>query len=83
MTRTDAPPTSPYLTSGQVAELFGCAIRTVSRWTDEGRFETVGKLSGKTGAWLYDRDAIHAIYADADVRRFPKAKRVNATFVCA
>ena len=64
---------SDLMTTPEVADLFGCDVRTVHRWTADGRIPAATKLRGKTGAWLYERDVIEQIAADADVVRVPKA----------
>lgn len=62
-----------FTTTAEVAELFGCDVRTVHRWTAEGRLVAIGKLPGKSGAYLYEPSAIHKALAEAEVRRIPKA----------
>ncbi len=62
-------PITTLATSSEVAELFGRDVRTVHRWTAEGRLTAVAKLPGKTGAWLYDRADIERIAADTIVVR--------------
>jgi predicted site-specific integrase-resolvase len=61
------------MTTPEVAAIFGCDVRTIHRWTAEGRIQSVTKLPGKTGAWLYDRTHIEQAAADADIVRVPKA----------
>ncbi len=73
MPRKRPKPINTLVTSSEVASIFGCDVRTVHRWTAEGRLTAVTKLPGKTGAWLYDRADIEQVAADADVIRVPRA----------
>ena len=53
--------TAPPMTTTEVAALLGKQTRTVQRQADAGLLPTIGKLPGRTGAYLFDRDAIEAL----------------------
>lgn len=52
------------MTTTEVATLLGKQPRTIQRQADAGLLPTIAKLPGKTGAWLFDRDAIEALTQD-------------------
>ena len=49
------------MTTTEVAALLGKQPRTIQRQADAGLLPTIAKLPGKTGAWLFDRDAIASL----------------------
>lgn len=49
------------MTAAELAEALSCDVRTVHRMTKDGRLKPVGKLPGKTGAWLYRRSDLDAL----------------------
>lgn len=42
--------------------------RTVVRWAEQGRLPYVQKLTGDTGAWLFDRAAVEALRDELDAQ---------------
>ncbi|MHB9004441.1 MAG: helix-turn-helix domain-containing protein [Coriobacteriia bacterium] len=52
------------MTTTEVAALLGKQPRTIQRQADAGLLPTIAKLPGKTGAWLFDRDAIASLSAE-------------------
>jgi hypothetical protein len=46
------------LTTAQVAALLGKQPRTIQRHADAGLIPTIGKLPGRTGAYLFDSAVI-------------------------
>lgn len=49
------------MTTNEVAAMLNMQPRTVQRQAHAGQLPTVGKLPGRTGAFLFDRDAIEQI----------------------
>jgi len=49
---------TPPMTTSELAARLGVDARTVQRKAEAGELPTIGKLPGKTGAWLFDRDAV-------------------------
>lgn len=46
------------LTAAQVADLLDVPLRTVQYWAATGRIPHAQKLPGKTGAFLFEKDAV-------------------------
>lgn len=44
--------------TAEVATLFGCSVRTVSRWAAAGSLPVAAKTPGKHGALLFDRAVV-------------------------
>lgn len=55
---------SPFLTPGEVAELYGTTAETVRRWAKEGLIPSVVMPSGRR---KYRRDEIESALADAGI----------------
>ena len=49
------------MTTTEVAQLLGKQTRTIQRQADAGLLPTIGKLPGRTGAYLFDREQIEAL----------------------
>lgn len=49
------------IASPEVAKLLNIDPRTVQRQAERGELPTVGKLPGRTGAFLFDRTVIEAL----------------------
>lgn len=49
------------IASPEVARLLRLDARTVQRQAERGELPTVGKLPGRTGAYLFDRQVIEAL----------------------
>jgi predicted DNA-binding transcriptional regulator AlpA len=47
--------------TAHVAKMLGVDVRTVHRMADSGLLPAALKLPGKTGAWLFDRDAVQQV----------------------
>lgn len=52
------------IASPEVAKLLNIDPRTVQRQAERGELPTVGKLPGRTGAFLFDRTVIEALAAE-------------------
>lgn len=52
------------MSSAEVAATLGCNVRTVTRMVPDGVLEPVQKMPGKTGAYLFDREAVEALAAE-------------------
>lgn len=48
----------PPRTPAEVAAEIGVSSRTVLRWCQKGRIDTVGKLAGPLGAWLIGPEGV-------------------------
>lgn len=55
--------TPDVVTAAWVAERLHRPLRTVVRQARDGKLPTVGKLPGRTGAYLFDREAIEEVAA--------------------
>ena len=44
------------LTTGELAKARGCSVRTILRKVESGELTPIGKLPGKTGAYLFSPD---------------------------
>jgi hypothetical protein len=53
------------ITSPEAGRILGKSARTVQRMADADELPTIGKLSGPNGAYLFDREAIEALAAEA------------------
>lgn len=51
----------PPMTTSELAAHLGVSPRTVKRRVVSGELSTIGKLPGKTGAWLFDRAVIDSM----------------------
>ncbi|RZT59359.1 helix-turn-helix protein [Microcella alkaliphila] len=49
------------MTTTEVATLLGKQARTIQRQADAGILPTIGKLPGRTGAYLFDRALIEQL----------------------
>lgn len=49
------------LSSSEVAERLGIARQTVPQWVATGKLTAAGKLGGRSGAYVFDADAIDAL----------------------
>lgn len=56
------------MTSAEVCELLGVDRSTLVRWVQLGRLEATYKFPGRNGAYLFDRDVIHALARDRGVQ---------------
>jgi excisionase family DNA binding protein len=52
------------LTAKQAADDLGVDRRTITRWVETGKLAPAMKLTGTTGAYLFDRDAIVRLKAE-------------------
>lgn len=52
------------MSSAEVAATLGCNVRTVTRMVPDGVLAPVQKMPGKTGAYLFDREAVEALAAE-------------------
>ena len=50
--------------SAEVAAILGCNVRTVTRMVPAGDLKPVQQMPGKTGAYLFARQAIEAMAAE-------------------
>lgn len=56
------PPTKPDLIgSAEACELLGIDRSTLTRWVDTGRLDYWVKMPGKTGAYLFEREAVETL----------------------
>lgn len=49
------------MTTSEVAKALGKQARTIQRQADSGLLPTIGKLPGRTGAYLFDRTEIEKL----------------------
>lgn len=72
--------TSHVLTAAQVGQILGLSPRHVNRMAATGELPTVGKLAGRTGAYIFDLDAIDRVRSDraAEHREIVDAIRAAA-----
>lgn len=54
------------IASTEAARLLNIDARTVQRKAERQEIPTVGKLPGRTGAFLFDRDVIEALAAESE-----------------
>lgn len=60
---------NPLLTTAEACQVLGLNHRSsLTRYVAEGRIEAVQKLSGSTGAYLFDADEIERFRAERDAR---------------
>jgi excisionase family DNA binding protein len=52
---TEAP---MVLSAQEVAEAWGVAVSTVCRWADEGQIPFLRKMPGRTGQYIFPREAL-------------------------
>ncbi len=45
------------MTSPELAALTGVSVATICRWARKGYLPTVRKASGRTGVWMFPREA--------------------------
>lgn len=60
-------PENLLLTVREVANLTDKSMSTVIRWADGGMLPVAQRLPGKTGAYLFTRQAVEALFASGVV----------------
>ena len=61
-------PTLDLLTSKQVADDLGLTVRQVARLVANGKLHAAHKISGQTGAYLFEPAAVAALAAERGAR---------------
>jgi predicted DNA-binding transcriptional regulator AlpA len=52
------------ITTDEVARMLGKSKASVKRYAASGLLPTIGKINSRTGAYLFDRNAIEAFAAE-------------------
>lgn len=55
---------TPLCSVGTAATILDVPVTTAQRWARAGRLPVVGKLDGKTGAYVLDREAVERLAAE-------------------
>jgi excisionase family DNA binding protein len=58
------PQTETLINTVEAADSLGVSVTTVNRWAASGKLPIVRKLSGDTGAYVFDRSDVEALRAD-------------------